>query len=65
MQLFHAFYPLFTQQENVTAATEKAKSGVTSLLGGISKALTVEAEDLHQPSTPATQHVFNRAQVSC
>jgi hypothetical protein len=35
-------------QENATAATQKVKQGVTSLLGGISKALVIEPDDDYQ-----------------
>ena len=51
------------QQESVNAATEKAKAGVTTLLGGITKVLTVEAEDLHDTPIVYSQQIFNRAQV--
>ena len=36
------------QQENATAATQKVKEGVSSLLGGISKALVIAADDDYQ-----------------
>lgn len=37
-------------QENANAATEKVKQGMSSLLGGISKALVVEPDDSYQPA---------------
>ena len=36
------------QQENASAATQKVKEGVSSLLGGISKALVVAPDDDYQ-----------------
>ena len=53
------------QQENATTATEKVKAGVSagvsSLWGGISKALIIEPEDKDDPGIPI--HVYSRAKV--
>lgn len=54
------------QHENAVVATQRAKQGVTQLFGGISKALSVEAEDLKKPGqkqNPHSKHIFDRAQV--
>jgi hypothetical protein len=52
------------QQENVSAATAKAKKGVSTIIGGISKALVIEAEDLDDPGIPIDKHgVFDRKKV--
>ena len=36
------------KQENASAATQKVKDGVTSFLGGISKALVIAPDDDYQ-----------------
>ena len=47
-------------------AGQKVKEGVSSLLGGLSKALTIEAEDLHKPLLPqySDPPLFDRSKVS-
>lgn len=48
----------------MNAATAKAKQGVSNLIGGISKALVIEAEDLDNPGIPITSDgVFDRKKV--
>ena len=57
---------MFTfQSENAMAATQKAKEGVSSIFGGITKALTVEAEDKPVKKTPVrpTKQIFDRSKV--
>lgn len=39
---------MFMQQENASAATQKVKEGVSSFLGGISKALVIAPDDDYQ-----------------
>jgi len=39
---------MWVQQENATAATQKVKEGVSSFLGGISKALVIAPDDDYQ-----------------
>ena len=56
----------FLQQENATVAGQKVKEGVSSLLGGLTKALTIDAEDLHKPLSPqySGPPFFDRSKVS-
>ena len=54
------------QQENATVAGQKVKEGVSSLLGGLTKVLTIDAEDLHKPTSPqySGPPFFDRSKVS-
>ncbi|XP_022317759.2 BSD domain-containing protein 1-A-like [Crassostrea virginica] len=51
--------------ENTSVAKDRFKTGVTSFLEGLSKALVVEAEDLEKPAaTPvSTEAVYDRAKA--
>lgn len=53
------------QAENTSVAKDRFKTGVTSFLEGLSKALVVEAEDLEKPAaTPvSTEAVYDRAKA--
>jgi len=47
-------------------AGQKVKDGVNSLLGGLTKVLTIDAEDLHKPTSPQYSGLpfFDRSKVS-
>ena len=55
-----------TQQENASAAAQKVKEGVSSFLGGISKALVIEPDDDYQLAqiVGGQAVVFDRYKVS-